>query len=305
MLALTDHKRSPGAVLRSWCLSVRVPVVAGGAGRRTRLPAKLTRLAQQDAAAGHAKGGDAPWFEDCGPGENAAGHGCGPRGQDRTGVLAGAEVDPWASSLARLRDHLKRARTWYAKRTAEADLTIAALAEREGVAPARISEALALLRLSPSIVADLDRPDRTGPVPTVADLERLARMRDRLGQVARYRQLCREAGAPGSKRRKGAARQKGFQHVLLTARQYQAWLDDGTYRSLREIAAAEQVTPGRVGQVLDLLTLPPEILTAIDVPAEQAPVGLTQMELRRIARLGSVEEQQSAFKAYLSGRRMK
>jgi len=125
-------------------------------------------------------------------------------------VLAGAEVDPWASSLARLRDRLRRARTWYAKRTAEPDLTIAALAEREGVAPARISEALALLRLSPSIVADLDRPDRTGPVPTVADLERLARVRDRLGQVARYRQLCREAGAPGSKRRKGAARQRGF-----------------------------------------------------------------------------------------------
>jgi hypothetical protein len=156
-LALTDHKKADGPVLRSWHVTVKVPVVAGGAGRRTRLPSKLTRLAQQDAAAGHAEAGEAPWFEDCGPRESAAGHGCGPAPEEPVGVLAGAEVDPWACALARLREHLRRARAWYAKRVAEPDLTVAALAQREGVAPARVSEALALLRLSPAIGADLER----------------------------------------------------------------------------------------------------------------------------------------------------
>lgn len=305
MLALTDHNRTAGPVLRSWQVKVKVPVVGGGAGRRLRLPSKLTRLAQKDAAAGHAEPGDAPWFQACGPSENAAGHACGPRCGGHESVLAGADVDPWASSLDRLRGHIERARAWYALRIENPGLTVAELAQREGVAPARVSEALGLLRLSPAIVADLERPDRRGPVPTVADLERLSRVRDRLAQVGRYRELCRDAGATGNKRRKGAPRQKGFQHLLLQARRYQAWLDDGTHRSLSSIAEAEGITPGRVGQVLDLLTLPPEILAVIDVPAERAPKGLTHMELRRIARLGDREAQMEAFARWLPARTAK
>lgn len=103
----------------------------------------------------------------------------------------------------------------------------------------------------------------------------------------------------GSKRRKSVARQKGFQHLLLRARRYQAWLDEGTHRSLVAIATAEKVSHGRVGQVLDLLTLPPEILAVIDVPADRAPEGLTHMELRRIARLATREEKLAAFEAWL------
>ena len=217
-------------------------------------------------------------------------------------MLAGAEVDPWSSSLDRLRGHRERARAWYAPRVENPGLTVSELAKREGVAPARVSEAIGLLRLSPAIVADLERPDRCGPVPSVADLERLSRVRDRLAQVGRYRELCRDAGTTGNERRKGAPRQKGFQHLLLPARRYQAWLDEGTHRSLTSIAEAEGITSGSVGRMLDLLALPPESLAVIDVPAERAPKGLTHAEVRQIEGLGNRAAQLEAFEPWWPGK---
>ncbi len=46
-----------------------------------------------------------------------------------------------------------------------------------------------------------------------------------------------------------------------------------------------------VGQLLDLLTLAPEIQAALDRPPGGLPAGLTQKEVRRIARLGDHEAQ--------------
>jgi hypothetical protein len=46
------------------------------------------------------------------------------------------------------------------------------------------------------------------------------------------------------------------------------------------------------------LTLPAEIQAALDVPWERLPDGLTQAEVKRIARIGGVEEQRAAFAAW-------
>jgi hypothetical protein len=62
-------------------------------------------------------------------------------------------------------------------------------------------------------------------------------------------------------------------------------LESGEHRSAASIARAEGLDPSRVSQVLDLLTLAPEVLAVIDVPAEQAPPGLRQAYLRRLVRV--------------------
>lgn len=109
-------------------------------------------------------------------------------------------------------------------------------------------------------------------------------MRDRHAQVARYQRLVRTIAEGGNGRRPSMPKQRGFQHVLARARQYRAWLDDGTHRSLSSIARAEGVTSGRIGDILDVLTLSPAIRAAIDVPADRLPRGTTHEELRRIGR---------------------
>jgi hypothetical protein len=88
-------------------------------------------------------------------------------------------------------------------------------------------------------------------------------------------------------------KQKGFQHLLARARRYQELLASGQYTSMSQLARAEGITHARVGHLLDLLALSPAILVVIDVPAEQAPTGLTHEELRRIARVTDYAEQES------------
>jgi len=53
------------------------------------------------------------------------------------------------------------------------------------------------------------------------------------------------------------------------------------------------VTHHWVAQVLDLLTLAPEIQAALDVPAETLPPGLTQKVIRCLARLGDHDAQRA------------
>jgi hypothetical protein len=48
-----------------------------------------------------------------------------------------------------------------------------------------------------------------------------------------------------------------------------------------------------VGHLLDLLALSPAVLAAINVPAEQAPMGPTHMALREIARMDGHPAQES------------
>jgi hypothetical protein len=191
----------------------------------------------------------------------------------------------WKVPRERLRAHLGRAVRWCEALLHEPRLTQKELAAREGLPQPRISEGLALLRLPKAVLLDLVDPERTGPVPTLQDLETLARLGDGATQVARYQRLCREAARPGDGRRAGVARGKGFQHLLARARRYKEMLESGQHRSAASIARAEGLDPSRVAQVLDLLTLAPEVLALIDVPAEQLPTGLRQTDLRRLARL--------------------
>ena len=82
--------------------------------------------------------------------------------------------DPWASRRAALRGHLARARD-FARRIETGRVENAAdLAGREGLTRARVSQLLRLLKLSPVILADIEDVEGTGPVPTEAELRKLA-----------------------------------------------------------------------------------------------------------------------------------
>lgn len=81
-----------------------------------------------------------------------------------------------------------------------------------------------------------------------------------------------------------AGRQRGFQHLFVQARAFQAALDRGEYRSVAALAKAHGVTHHWVAQVLDLLTLPPDVQSALDVPPERLPRGVTQKTVKRMAR---------------------
>jgi hypothetical protein len=81
----------------------------------------------------------------------------------------------------------------------------------------------------------------------------------------------------------GTRNAKGFQHLFERARYYKARMDSGEFRNLAALARAEGITAERIGQILNLLYLAPEIARVVDVPAEQAPVGVTERDLRKIA----------------------
>ena len=83
-------------------------------------------------------------------------------------------------------------------------------------------------------------------------------------------------------------------HLLDRARRYQALLDSGACRSLAAIAEREDITPTRVGQVLLLLHLHPEILALLDQPSGRAPV-VRYHDLLRVARMRDQRRQLKAF----------
>lgn len=288
VLVPADHNR--GDVLVSWTVAHRVPRIVG-AGRRVRIMSDLTDAPWWPA--GHPQSEPGSGSAGCGPHDGDAGHACGPHVER---VLAGAEVDVWAQARQRVRRRLDRARALKAQLDEDSELTVAALAEREGIAPARISEALSLLRLPGGILAELEDAEGRGPVPTVLDLEKLARVRDPFKQAAAYQKLCRNVGAGGDGRRAGMPKQRGFQHLLARARRYREWLDTGAHRSLSSIARAEGITHYGIAHVLDLLSLAPDILAAIDVPPHRAPGGVTQGDLRRLVRLKDQTTQIEEFR---------
>ena len=87
---------------------------------------------------------------------------------------------------------------------------------------------------------------------------------------------------------------RGFSHLLDQARRYQALLDAGDVRSLEEIAQREGVSASRVGQVLGLLQLAPDIVDLVDRPADQEKP-ITYRALLRIARMPDHADQRRAF----------
>ncbi len=273
---------------------MELPPHPGFGLRRHRVAEGAPR--RRSRAAGHAKKKAEGGGSDCGPPEDAAGHGCGP----------GAE-DPWAGALARVRGHLERARRFRAWLDGGAGRTLRELGELEGITKARVSQLLALLQLAPEIVADIEQEDRTGPVPSELVLRHIAALPDSERQVARYRAVCTPAApVSGGVYRKGdgptpAPRGEGFQHLFARARRYQELLDSGEMESLAEIGRAEGVSGARVSQVLLFLHLAWEIVAALDVPAAEVPAGVGVRAVREIARLRSQDAQRREFEARWPG----
>ena len=275
-----------------------------GFGRNRHRPSDETRLSpakRRRRAAGQAKAKGAGASSASGSREDAAGHGCGPAGDE-------SPVDPWAGALARVRTQLARARRWQDWLDAAPDRTRADLARRESLSRARITQVLKLLTLDPSILADLDRPDRSGPVPSELVLRRTAALPSLAAQRRQYAAACVPStpvsggvcprDAPAAK---PVPRNEAFTHALERARRYQASLDEGTHASLADIGRAEGISGPRVGQLLSLLHLAPEIVAVLERPREALPKGLTRKAVREIARERDENAQLAAFSARWPG----
>lgn len=196
---------------------------------------------------------------------------------------------------------VERARRYAAAIREEPGLTQGQLAEREGVSGARVNQVLSILRLDPSILADLTDLEREEPVPSLDELFVIGRLSGGRAQVARYRAVCAALAGERVGVKVQAARQPGFQHLFARARVWQSALDSGQFRSLAELAQAEGLTRHRVAQVLDLLTLAPEIQAALDVPFEALPAGITQKDVMALARVEGVEAQREGFARLRAG----
>ena len=271
-----------------------------GFGRNRFRPCEETRLAagkRRHRAAGQTKASGRGASSACGPRQVAAGHGCGP-------AVEGPQADPWACALARVRTQVDRARRWRTWLDGAPDRTRADLARREKLSRARVTQVLKLLALDPSILADLDRPDRSGLVPSERVLRRTAALPSRAAQRRRYAAECLQS-APVSGRKfrrdnsaaRPAPRNEAFTHALDRARRYQSWLDDGTHASLASIGRADGISGPRVGQLLSLLHLAPEIVAVLERPRRELPKGLTRKAARELARLRDQGAQRAAFEA--------
>jgi hypothetical protein len=133
-------------------------------------------------------------------------------------------------------------------------------------------------------------------VPTLKELHAIGRLASERAQVGRYRQVCEAL----RKKRITADRvkptpQRGFQHLFAKARTWQAMLDVGEVRSVSALARQVKVSRHQIGRVLDLLTLPPEVQAALDVPVEELPQGVTQAQVKGLARVDGAEAQRAAW----------
>lgn len=179
---------------------------------------------------------------------------------------------------------VERARRYAEAIREEPGLTQGQLATREGLSGPRVNQVLSMLRLHEAILVDLTDPERDTPVPSLDELFAIGKLDDARSQVARYRAVC--AALEGRRRdlKVQAGRQRGFQHLFVQARAFQGALDRGEYRSIAALARAHGLSHSRVGQVLDLLTLPVDVQTALDVSAERLPKGVTQKSVKAYAR---------------------
>ncbi len=203
---------------------------------------------------------------------------------------ATATSDAWA----RARVQLTRALAWQRELDVGEVDSRAALARREGLSRARVTQVMKLLDLVPEVQAVV-LGDRGAEVAlSVRELRDLALVEPE-GQAneleARLVQARDEALVA---RACDLGRPLGFQHLFARARRWQGLLDAGEFGSVRELAQVEGLSPGRVSDVLNLLCLAPEIAAVLDVPAEQAPEGVPWRDVMRVARVRGWEGQIAA-----------
>lgn len=262
-------EQTPGEVLVSWNVRRPVPFV-GGPNRRRRLPTPFPEPGQTETAvpsASSATGSD----------------------HDAPGQVIGT-ASTWTDARRTVVANLELARR-YAERLRGDGITQVRLARDEGVSTARVSQVLALLRLDEAIRREIEHGG--GPVPKLAALVSVSRA-PASDQLAMYRALL-DARWPRDGKRPRTGRSQGVQHTFATARRYQAELDSGRWRSVAEFARAEHVSATRMTALLDLLSLAPEILAAVDVPAGAMPAGVTQRGLLDLARCGDHAVQRGRF----------
>lgn len=150
------------------------------------------------------------------------------------------------------------------------------------------------MRLDRALVAHATDLSLDLPVPSVADLRQIAKIRGGRQQVERYTALC--ATLAGD--RDGSARltkQRGLQHLFQRARLWSDALASKRFRSISELARAEGAHPSSVGKVLDLLRMSDDVIAALDVEPDKLPPGITQKDVMRIARMRTPEEQRAAL----------
>jgi len=176
----------------------------------------------------------------------------------------------------------------------------AEVSRKENLTRARVSQLLGLLRLDPVILADLESEEGAGPVPTEGALRKLS-MQPAAKQRAQYGSLIEKEEKMGRPRRSGPPHarahlpRRGLSHLFEQARRYQTLLDSGEVRSLEEIGKRDGISGSRVGQVLGLLQLAPDIVDLlVDQPAGDERA-ITYRELLRIARMPDLTAQRRAF----------
>lgn len=293
----TDRQSNP---LISWEVTAPLPEPNGRGPHRNAPPeAALQRRRDRRMVRGAERSGQ-PRIE-TGSGSAATGPVASGPGQ-ATGPTVDDDPDPWAEALGRLRGHLARAREHRAWIDAEPGRLAADVARRDGLTRARVCQLASLLKLAPAILADLDATDRRGPVPTEDQLRAISRIADPAEQWARYAALVpggRAARPTAPKRQPPPAR--SFQQDFERARRYRALWNSGEVVSLAEIGRREGIGGERVGQILNLLHLAPEIIAVLDVPPEGCPAEVGKREMRRIGQMRDHGEQIAEFRRLWPG----
>jgi len=202
-----------------------------------------------------------------------------------------AAVDAWSDT----RERLALARSFQTRLDAGEARTQAELARLlGGISASRLGQFLRLLRLAPSIQERIEQDKGAHQALSDRALRRIAAIPDQQAQVEAF------DNAMDVLRRKGR-RVRGLQHHFERARHYRRLLESEPELNLKEIGVREGSSGARVGQLLLLLALAPEIIEAVDVPHHQLPVGVTERTLRPIAQLRDHAEQMEAFRALVAG----
>ncbi len=220
----------------------------------------------------------------------------------RQGIATSWE-DPWATRRAGLRRSIQRARWLQEDLDRGRAESAAALAAREELSRARVSQLLRLLRLAPAILEELDDATIHGAVPREADLRKLPDLQGEQAQLAAYRRLCDKESRKLQGRRVRPCRvvgRRGYAHLFERARRYHQALASKQVASIAALGRAEGVSAGRVGQILAMLYLAPDIIEQLEASDEALP-GVTEKELRRIARIRDLDRQREEFAGLVAG----
>ena len=202
------------------------------------------------------------------------------------------EVDPWGTARAQL----VRAREFQRRLDAGEVKSRAALARAEDMSRARVTQVMRLLDLAPEIRQRIERDRSSGRGLAQIALRRIAILEHHQEQLEAFAQaLGEQPSLDDRSRHREAPRPRGFRHLFERARRYRAMLDADPALTLNDLGAMEGITGVRVGQVLALLHLAPQIVAALDVPVEQVPEGVTYGAVRRLARVRDRGEQLRRF----------